>query len=77
MKRDIEAATLPQGTPLLAKTPRAAEIFDVSPRQLRNLRLTHKALNALTMKIGRDVYFDVPAVYEWFSQYRGGEVETR
>jgi len=77
MKSTESGVMLPQGTPLLAKTPRAAEIFDVSPRQLRNLRLTHKALNQLTMKIGRDVYYDVPAVYGWFSQYRGGEVETR
>lgn len=69
-------AVLPPGTPLMAKTPRAAELFDISPRQLRNLRLAHKDLNALTVKVGRDVYYDVPKCYAWFGEYLGASIDV-
>ena len=73
----MSAATLPQGTPLMAKTPKAAEIFDISPRQLRNLRSAHKEVAALTVRVGRDMYYDVPAMYEWFRESLGGEIEAK
>ena len=66
-----------QGAPLLAKTPRAAEIFDISPRTLFDLRRTNPELNALTIRIGRDVYFDIPRCYEWFGQFLGGGIATK
>lgn len=68
-------AILPPGTPLLAKTPRAAKIFDITERQLYELR--RKYPDIPTVKIGRDCYYDIPRCYEWFSQYLGADIETR
>ena len=70
------APALPPGTPLLAKTPRTAELFGISERQLYNLRQRHADLAALTLKIGRDVYFDVPRVYAWFGRHLGEGMDT-
>lgn len=67
---------LPPGTPLLAKTPRAAKLFDISERQLRYLRTSHKDLDALTVKVGRDRLWDVPKCYAWFGEYLGTSIET-
>ena len=69
--------TSAQGVPLLAKTPKAAEIFDISPRTLFDLRRANPELNALTVRIGRDVYFDIPRCYEWFGQFLGGTIATK
>lgn len=71
----MDAQTIP-GAPLLAKTPRAAALFDVTPRQLYNLRRDYPALAALTLKIGRDVYYDVPKCYAWFGEYLGDQIQT-
>lgn len=67
---------LPEGTPLMAKTPRAAKLFDISERQLRYLRVRYKDLDALTVKVGRDRLWDVPKCYAWFAEYLGGSIET-
>jgi len=67
-------ASLPRGTPLLAKTPRAAEIFDISERQLFEFRRLYPDFPSF--KMGRDVYFDVPRCYEWFRSNMGGKAAT-
>lgn len=69
-------AILPPNTPLLAKTPRAAEIFDVTPRQLYNLRKTRPDFKLLTVRVGRDIYYDVPKCYAWFGNLLGTDIET-
>ena len=61
-------ALLPPGTPLLAKTPRAAALFDFSERQLYDFRKRYPVFPA--NKIGRDVYFDVPRCYAWFDEHK-------
>jgi predicted DNA-binding transcriptional regulator AlpA len=71
----MELSTLPQGTPLMAKTSEATRLFGMSRTTLYRLRRDHKDFKALTIKTGREVLFDVPRVYEWFQQYGGGEIE--
>lgn len=68
-------AILPPNTPLLAKTPRAAEIFDVTPRQLYKLRRYYPELAQCTVKVGRDVYYDVPKCYAWFGEFLGANID--
>lgn len=75
MEKNV-SAQMPPGTPLLAKTSRAAEVFDISPRQLFNLRRYYPELAARTLKIGRDVYYDIPGCYEWFRSFLGMKMET-
>ena len=70
-----QMGTLPPGTPLLAKTPRAVVIFDMSARQLYEYRRLYPDFPAF--KIGRDVYFDVPRCYAWFGANMGGEAANR
>ena len=74
MDADRTMAHLPPGTPLLAKTPRAAEIFDISERQLYELRRAYPDFPSF--KMGRDVYFDVPRCYAWFVANMGGDAAT-
>lgn len=69
--------TFPPDTPLLAKTPKAAKIFDISPRKLYDLRIAHKELRELTVKIGHDVYYDVPKCYAWFGEHMGANIEVQ
>lgn len=70
------AVALPTGTPLLAKTERAAEIFGVSAKTLYRMRVHYPDFDKLTIKTGREVLFDVPRCYEWFGRYLGGQIET-
>lgn len=59
-------AVLSVDIPLLAKGPRAAQIFDISERKLYALRRAYPDIP--TVKIGRDWYYDVPRCYEWFNR---------
>lgn len=71
-----DKALLPPGTPLLARTERAAELFGLSVRTLYQMRVTYPDFRALTIKTGREVLYDVPRCYDWFSQYLGAELTT-
>ncbi len=76
MDIDGTRAILPPNTPLMAKTPRAAEIFDIPPRQLYKLRRYYPELAQCTVKVGRDIYYDVPKCYQWFGEFLGETLET-
>lgn len=67
-------AILPPNTPLLAKTARAVEIFDIPRNQLLKLRRMYPDFPAV--KVGRDVYYDIPRCYAWFGEYLGATIET-
>lgn len=67
---------LPMGTPLLAKSEDAAQIFGISARTLHRLCLNYPDFRALTLKAGHTLLYDVPRCYTWFSQHLGDEVET-
>ena len=67
---------MPPGTPLLAKTERAAEIFGVSEKTLYRMRVHYPDFDKLTIKTGREVLFDVPRCYQWFAQYLGESIGT-
>lgn len=64
-------AALPPGTPLLAKTRKAAQIFDMSAATLYRLRQRYPDFAALTVRTGKDVLYDVPRCYAWFARYLG------
>ena len=66
---------LPRGTPLMASTGQASEIFGVSKGSLYRLRKRYPDFRALTIKTGREVLFDVPRCYEWFRQFGGAELD--
>jgi len=66
---------LPRGTPLMASTGQAAEIFGVSPGTLYRLRKRYPDFRGLTIKTGREVLYDVPRCYEWFRGFGGGELD--
>ena len=68
-------STLPPGTPLMATTPKAAEIFGRSPKTLYRLRNRYPDFRALTIKTGREVLFDIPRCYEWFQSWAGAELK--
>lgn len=74
MDTDGTRAIIPPNVPLMAKTPRAAEIFDIPRGQLLKLRKRYPDFPAV--KIGRDTYYDIPRCYAWFGQYLGSEIET-
>lgn len=69
-------ATLPNGTPLIAKTSEATKLFGVSRTTLYRLRKEKPDFKALTIKTGREVLFDVPRVYEWFAQFGGAYIDV-
>ena len=66
---------LPRGTPLLAPTGQAAEIFGLSAATLYRLRQRYPDFRGLTIKTGREILYDVPRCYEWFRGFGGAELE--
>lgn len=66
---------LPPGVPLFATTTQMAKLFGVGRTKLFELRRNHPELKAMTVKTGRDVLYNVAAVYEWFQERCGGELE--
>lgn len=66
---------LPPGTPLFATTTETSRLFGVGRTKLFELRRDHPELKAMTVKTGRDVLYDVAAVYQWFQDRCGGELE--
>lgn len=80
MKRMSEAAptiTLPPGTPLIADTARASELFGLSASTLYRLRHSNPGFRALTIKSGKEVLYDIPRLYAWFAGYLGSELDYR
>lgn len=72
MNPDLTVNLSPE-MPLLAKSPRAAQIFDISERKLYDLRKAYPDMPIV--KIGRDLYYDVPRCYEWFGKQK--EIKLR
>lgn len=72
---DPAPASLPPGTPLLARTEKAAELFGVSGKTLYRMRVIYPDFGALTVKTGREVLYDIPRCYEWFSRWLGETIE--
>lgn len=72
MNPDLTVNLSPE-MPLLAKSPMAAKIFSISERKLFDIRKSYPDFPVV--KIGRDIYFDVPRCYEWFSTQR--EIKLR
>jgi hypothetical protein len=66
---------LPPGMPLFATTTETSRLFGVGRTKLFQLRRDHPELKAMTVKTGRDVLYDVAAVYKWFQDRCGGELE--
>lgn len=66
---------LPPNTPLFAPTNEAARLFGVGRTKLWELRRDHPELQAMTIKTGKQILFNVPQTYEWFVQRQGGELE--
>ena len=75
LTEELGDGTLPRGTPLLAPTAQAAEIFGLSAATLYRLRQRYPDFRALTVKTGREVLYDVPALYAWFRQFGGAELD--
>ena len=61
--------------PLFAKTTEASRLFGLSRTTLYRLRKEYPDFDALTIKVGRDVLFDVPKTYEWFGKHMRFEGE--
>ena len=70
-------ALLPPGTPILARPKRAAELFDISERQLANLKGMNPDFPAF--KIGGALLYDIPRCYAWFGDHidSGEAIEVR
>lgn len=68
---------IPLDAPLLATTATASRLFDLSPTTLYRLRVRYPDFKALTIKTGREVLYDIPRCYKWFSCYLGHELELR
>lgn len=67
---------LPAGTPLFADVKTAAGLFDMSPRLLTNLRLSHRDFPA--GKLGENsskVLYDIPRCYAWFARRLGTDAK--
>ena len=75
LSEELGDGTLPKGTPLMARTEQAAEIFGVSASTLYRLRQRYPDFRAMTIKTGREVLYDVPALYAWFRQFGGAELD--
>ena len=67
---------LPAGTPLLARSEQAAQIFGMSISTLYRLRQRYADFGALTIKTGREVLYDVPRCYDWLSTWLGNELRA-
>ena len=71
-----EANNQPNFTvPLFASTQEVSRLFSIGRTTLYRLRRDHPELQAMTVKTGKQILFNVPKVYEWFVQRQGGELE--
>lgn len=75
LAEELGDGTLPRGTPLMAATGQAAEIFGISAATLYRLRQRYPDFRAMTVKTGREILYDVPQCYAWFRQFGGAELD--